>query len=81
MKPETKPNPSQKAIDKLFELGIDFPEAGPPVDAGMPDLPVLPENMFPIDAPVLPELTLPEEAMADIEIPAAILPTDIFDLG
>ncbi|UWR02918.1 hypothetical protein K3740_18055 [Ruegeria conchae] len=78
MKPDMRPNPSQKAIEKLFELGIDFPEVGPPADAGMPELP---EHVFPIEAPDLPDLTLPEEAMADIEIPAAILPTDIFDLG
>ncbi len=78
MKPDMRPNPSLKAIEKLSELGIDFPEVGPPADAGMLELP---ELVFPIEAPELPDLTLPEEAMADIEIPAANLPTDIFDLG
>ena len=67
------PNPSQKAMDKLAELEIELPEAGMPEDAGMPELPVKPT------APTLPELTLPEQAMADVEIPAAELPIEIFD--
>ncbi len=81
MKPNMKPNPSQKAIEKLFELELDFPEVGAPDDAGMPDLPEQPESVFPIEAPVFPDLSLPAEAMAEVEIPAAVLPTEIFDLG
>lgn len=76
MKPDKMPNPSQVAIDKFEELEFEFPEAGMPEDAGMPELP---EMSVRPTAPTFPELTLPEQAMADVEIPAAELPMEIFD--
>ena len=81
MKPGKAPNPSLQAIDKLAELEFEFPEAGIPDDVDLPDVPELPTEVSAPEAPELPELYLPEQAMADILIPAAQLPTDIFDLG
>lgn len=76
-KPEKMPNPAEAALDKFKELDFDFPEAGAPEDVGMPELPEMP--MKPM-APAMPELALPEQAMADVEIPSADLPIEIFDI-
>ena len=77
MKPDKMPNPSQVAIDKFEELEFEFPEAGMPEDAGMPELP---EMLVRPTAPTLPVLTLPEQAVAEFDIPAAELPIEIFDI-
>ena len=78
-KPEKLPNPSQKALDKLDELDLEFPEVDFPQNDNMPDLPDVP--MASPELPELPVLDLPEQALSDVEIPAAQLPTDLFDLG
>ncbi|WP_170382497.1 hypothetical protein [Ruegeria atlantica] len=77
MKPTKVPTPSQNAIDKLEELNFDFPEIDVP-DVELPDLPV---DVSAPEAPTFPELSLPEDTVAEIDIPAAQLPTEIFDLG
>ncbi len=81
MKPANLPNASQKARDVLAELELEFPEVGAPENVELPDLLELPVGVSSLEAPILPDLTLPEQAMSEIEIPAAMLPMEVFDLG
>ncbi|WP_425084040.1 hypothetical protein [Ruegeria profundi] len=81
MKTKKLPNPLQKAIDKLLELDLAFSDLDIPESAEAPNFLEIPASVFPLEAPVLLDISLPKNAMADIEIPAAVLPSDVFDLG
>ena len=75
MKPAVLPNASETAKSKLAELELEFRTPAMPEDLGMPeDVATTPM------APTLPELSLPGQAGAEVEIPAASLP-DIFDIA
>ena len=76
MKPTTMPNPSQQAMEKFQELDFDFPEAGMPDNVEVPELPDL--SVQPT-APTLPTPTLPEHAMAEVDLPTPELPMEPFD--
>ena len=78
MKPQDLPRASDVAVAKLEELEIEFRTPGKPSDAPEPpDLPDLPSSAKSPEAPELPELELPQQAQADVDIPAADF-TDIF---
>ncbi len=68
-RPETVPQPAQQAID---HAGDHLPK---PMD--LAEFPGFPE----LTAPQFPALSLPDQAVADVGVPAVDLPDFIFDLG